>query len=85
MDTGLDAINTASKKVAQRAGKFLGNKITDAVTKSNDDKVEKHERVEEIVFPPEIRDEILNKLKKVVINVTIDLLAAAADDRPDKW
>ena len=32
MDTGLDAINTASKKVAQRAGKFLGNKITDAVT-----------------------------------------------------
>ena len=46
MDTGLDAINTASKKVAQRAGKFLGNKITDGVTKSNNDKVEKHERVE---------------------------------------
>ena len=29
MDTGLDAISTASKKVAQRAGKFLGNKITE--------------------------------------------------------
>ena len=84
MDTGPDAINTASKKVAQRAGKLLGNKITDGVTKSNNDKVEKHERVEEIVFPSEIRDEILNKLRKVVINVTIDLLAAAADDKPDK-
>ena len=72
------------QKGSPLAGKFLGNKITDEVTKSNNDKVEKHERVEEIVFPPEIRDEILNKLRKVVINVTIDLLAAAADDKPDK-
>ena len=28
------------KKVVHKAGEFLGNKIIDAVTKSNDDKIE---------------------------------------------
>ena len=52
------------KKVVHKAGKFLGNKIANAVTKSNDNKIVKQEPVEEI--PPEKRDEILNKLTGVL-------------------
>ena len=50
MDTGLDAPKTAFEKVVHRTGECLGNKITDAVTKSIDDKIEKPETVEEIII-----------------------------------
>ena len=46
LDTGLDAVKTASRK----AGKFLGNKTAGAVTKSNDDKIVKQEPFEEIII-----------------------------------
>ena len=62
MDTGLDA----SKKFVHKAGEFLWNKIADTVTKSNNDNIEKKEPVEEIIIPPEKREEILNKLRKVL-------------------
>ena len=70
MDTGLDA----SKKVVYKAGEFIGKKVTDAVasktlatrSNSNDDNIEKQEPVEEITIPPEKRDKILNKLRKVL-------------------
>ena len=62
MDTGLDAGKTASKK----AGEIIGNKIADAVTKSNDLEIVKQEPVEEIVIPQKKRDEILNKLRRVL-------------------
>ena len=52
MDKQLDAIKTASKKVVHRAGEFTGNKIADALTKSNDDNTEKQEPVEGIIIPP---------------------------------
>ena len=42
---------TASRKVVHKAGEFLGNKTEDAVTKSNDDNIEKQEPVEEIFIP----------------------------------
>ena len=41
LDTGLDAVKTASEKVVHKADEFLGNKIAEAVTKSNDDKIVK--------------------------------------------
>ena len=41
LDAGLDSLKTASKKVVPKAGEFIGNKISDAVIKSNDDKIEK--------------------------------------------
>ena len=45
LDTGLDDLKTVSKKVVHKAteakGEFIGNKITDAVTKLKDDKVVK--------------------------------------------
>ena len=55
LDTGLDSLKTASKKVVHKAGEFLGNKIADAVTKSNDDKIvkNKQEPAEKIIIPPE--------------------------------
>ena len=66
MDTGLNA----SEKIVHKACKFFGNKIADAVTKSNDDKIMKPDEyprnVEEIIIPLEKRDEILNKLSKVL-------------------
>ena len=52
MDTGLDAIRTTFKNVVQKADELLGNKIADAVTESNDDKIVKQEPVEEIIIPP---------------------------------
>ena len=63
-----------SKKVTHKAGEYLGNKIADALlskalamqTKSNDDKIEKQDPVEEITIPPENRKDILNKLRKVL-------------------
>ena len=62
LDKGLDA----SKTVVHKAGEYLGNQIADAVTNSNDDNIEKEEPVEEIIIPPEKREEILNKLRKVL-------------------
>ena len=63
-----------SKKVTHKAGEYLGNKIADALlskalamqNKSNDDKIEKQDPVEEITIPPENRKDILNKLRKVL-------------------
>ena len=60
MDTGLDSLKTASKNVIHKAGEFIGNKSADAVTKSNDDEIEKQEPVEAIIIPLKKRDKILN-------------------------
>ena len=62
MNTGLDALKTASKKVVHKAGEFLENKTAGAVTKSNDGNI----NVEEIIIPLEKRDKMLNKLRKVL-------------------
>ena len=61
-DTGLDA----SKRVFHKAGEFIGSKIADGVTNSNDDKTVKQEPIEEIIIPPEKTDEILDKLRRVL-------------------
>ena len=72
MDTGLDSLKTISEKVVHKAGELLRNKITDAVTKSNDYKIVKEEPVEEIIIPlpppppPKKKEEISNKLRKVL-------------------
>ena len=42
-DKGLDALKTASKKVVHKTREFIGNKIAEAVTKSKDDKIVKHD------------------------------------------
>ena len=67
MDTGLHALKTASKKVVHKTGRFLGNKIADAVTKSNGHKVVKQEPVKEIIIRPEEKDEILKELRQIFL------------------
>ena len=63
MDTGLDSLKTAPKRVVQKAKEFLGNKSND----NNTVKPYKHLRnVKELIIPQEKRDEILNKLRKVL-------------------
>ena len=52
--------------MVHKAGKFITNKIADAVTKSNNDKIEKQEPVDEITIALEKRDEILKRLRKVL-------------------
>ena len=39
LDTGKDSLKNASKKVVYKADKCLENKIKDAITKSNNDKI----------------------------------------------
>ena len=64
--TGLDALKTASKKVVHKAAKatseFIGNKIADKIMKPKLVPDVNSINVEEIVFLPEKRQEILNKL-----------------------
>ena len=45
MNTGLDSLKTASKKIVYETGELLGNKIVDAVTKSKNDQIVKYESV----------------------------------------
>ena len=66
LDTELDSLKTASKKVVHKTGGFLGNKNTDTVTNLYDDKIGKQEPVEEIIIPPEKREKILNELRQVL-------------------
>ena len=70
MDTGLDSLKAASKKVVHEAGEFIGNKIAGAVIKPNDDNIVKPDEnsgnVNEVIIPLEKRDKILNKLRKVL-------------------
>ena len=53
LDTGLNSLKTASKNVVHKPIEFIGNKVADTVTKSNDDNIEKQEPVEEIIIPLE--------------------------------
>ena len=65
LDTGLNFLNTAFKKVVHKAGEFLGSKIESTVAKSNDNKIvkpnENLRNVEEIVIPIEKREKIINE------------------------
>ena len=54
------------KKVVHKAGEFVGNKMADAVTKSNKYKIKKQKPIGEIIIPPEKRDKILDKFRKVI-------------------
>ena len=65
-DTGLAAVKTASKKLVHKVGEFIGNKITDAITKSNNDNIEIQEPVEEIIIPSEEKVEILKKIHRII-------------------
>ena len=67
LDTVLDAVKTASKKAVQKVNEFIGNKIADAVTKSNNDKIVKQEPVEEIIIPSEKKRWNIKQIKTSII------------------
>ena len=66
METRLDTLKTASKKIGQKtaeaAGGFIGNKTADTVAESKDDKIVKAKPVEEIIIPTGKREGILRKV-----------------------
>ena len=62
MDTGLDSIKNASRKVVHKASKFMGNKTADTVTKSNDDNIEKQEPVEETFWEKHYKNGTLQNI-----------------------
>ena len=62
LDKGLDG----SKKVVHKADEFIGNKTADAIIKSGNDNTEKQEPLQKIIIPPEKREEILNKMRKLL-------------------
>ena len=71
LDTGLDGVKAASKKVVHKAGEFLGNNIVDAVAKLNGDKIEKQEPVDQIIIPPEKKMKSYTNLEKYYKNGTL--------------
>ena len=67
LDTGLNARKTASKKVIHKANeariKFTGNKITNKIAKPKHVIDENLRNFEEIIMPPEKREEIFKRIK----------------------
>ena len=64
----LDTALHASKKVVHKAGEFIVNKIAEAVTRSNDDNIEKQESVKEIFIPLKKRGNI-KQIEKSITNM----------------
>ena len=66
LNTEADALTSASNKVvhkpARATGEFLGNKTPDNIVKPG----ENPRNIEEIIIPPEEREEILNKLRQML-------------------
>ena len=69
MDTRLDALKTAFKKIVRKTGEILGNKIADAVTEPSDHKVVKQEPAEEIIILPEKKRRNIKRIKRSVIKM----------------
>ena len=72
MDAGKDFAKIAGKKVltksAEATGDLIGNKIADRITKSTRNKAQKEddrimEETQEILIPPEKREQIIRDLK----------------------
>ena len=66
LNTGLEFLKTASRKLVHKTCAFIGNKTADVVTNSYDGKIMKVEPVEEVIIPAVKGEEILNKLRQVL-------------------
>ena len=64
--TGINASNKVIHRAAETTGELLGNKISDAVTKSYNEKFKKTKPVVAVIIPPENREQIFNKLRQVL-------------------
>ena len=71
LSAGKDFAKIAGKKVltksAEATGDLIGNKIADRITKSTRNKAQKDDRImeetQEIIIPPEKREQIIRDLK----------------------
>ena len=72
IDAGKDFAKIAGKKVltksAEATGDLIGNKIADRITKNTRNKEQKEddrimEETQELIIPPEIREQIIRDLK----------------------
>ena len=65
--TGLNALRTATKKAGSKAaeakGGFTGNKIANKIVKPKSPADENSKNVEEIIIPPEKREEMWSELR----------------------
>ena len=69
--TGIDAANTASKRVVQKTaeatGDLIENKIADKITSigkpKENEKAKETKEIEEIYIPPEKRQQIIDDLR----------------------
>ena len=70
MDAGLDALETVSKKVVEKAaeatGEFVWNKIADKIVKIKHVIDENSRNIAEIIVPPEKREEILSESRQLL-------------------
>ena len=66
LNTVLDSLKTATKKVFHKTSEFLGDKIADVVANSYYNKIVKIKSVEEIITPREKREEISNELRQAL-------------------
>ena len=69
-EKGLDALKSSSTKLVHKT-QFIGNKIADEIVKPKPVLDENSRNTEEIIIPPEKREEILNKLRQVLWNKTL--------------
>ena len=70
LDTGLDVLKNASKKVVHKATekttKFTGNKFANKIGKLKHVINENPRNVEKIIMSPEKREQVLNELRQVL-------------------
>ena len=69
LDTGLDSLKTASKKVTHQIDALWVNKTADAVTNSNDKKTVKSKPAEETDIPQEKKRSKINRIKTSIIKM----------------
>ena len=66
----LDALKIVTKKVAHKAadtrGEFVGNKIANKIVKQTPVPDKNSKNVEEIIIPPEQREEILDEVRQLL-------------------
>ena len=73
LDTVLDSLKIASKKVTPKAaeatGEFIGKKITDKIVKPKHVIDENLRNVAEIIIPPEKREKNIKQIKTSIIKL----------------
>ena len=63
LDTGLDSLQTASRKVVYKIAEFIVNKTSGVIAKQNDYIIVKTKPVEEIIIPPEKKRGNIKRIK----------------------